>query len=83
MPYPYCFQRLTAGQRRLIVEAHGSRRRTAPELAAQYGVAVRTIFRVLARAAEPVVAVHAGPWRTQVALTPEGPVQIEPWRPAS
>jgi DNA invertase Pin-like site-specific DNA recombinase len=50
-------------------------------LADEYGVSTRTIYRVGARARNPVIRSVVGPWTTRYAITDVGPVQIEPWRP--
>lgn len=71
---------LTLEQVRGVASA---RRRGVParSLASQYGVHVRTIYRAVERADEPTVEVHVGNWRAPFAITEEGPVQIEGWRP--
>jgi transposase-like protein len=81
MPFPYRFQRIRPDQARAIALAHRSGAATAPQLAREYGVTARTIFRVLRRAEAMTTTLRAGPWRAAFALTDEGPVQIEPWRP--
>jgi hypothetical protein len=82
MPYRYQFQRIRPDQARAIARAQRSGVATAPELALEYGVAVRTIWRAIARAEAPATTLQAGPWRASFALTAEGPVQVEPWRAA-
>jgi DNA-directed RNA polymerase specialized sigma24 family protein len=80
MPFPYRFRRLTAAQTRAIAAARAAGV-PAQSLAREYGVDVRTIHRTIQRAAEPVATVEVADWRTTYALTDEGPVQTEPWRP--
>lgn len=52
------------------------------DLAAAYEVTPRTIYRALRRSYEPVHVVIVGEWRTEVAMTEDGPVWIKPWVPA-
>jgi hypothetical protein len=55
---------------------------SARSLAGEYGVSVRTIHRVRNREAEPVETVQVATWRADFAITDEGPVQVDQWRPA-
>jgi hypothetical protein len=73
---------LTADQAAAIRRAMSEGVR-AQDLAAEYGVTVRTIYRARDRAYEPVHAVTIGDWVGRFALTSDGPVQVEPWRPTA
>jgi DNA invertase Pin-like site-specific DNA recombinase len=79
-PHSYRFQRLSEDQYDAIHKALAAGVRHA-DLAREYGVSVRTIYRVGARARNPVIRTVVGPWTTRYAITDVGPVQIEPWRP--
>lgn len=79
MPFPYHHRRLTAAQTRAIASARAAGV-PAGVLAREYGVAPKTIYRAVRRAAEPTATVDVADWRTTYALTDEGPVQVEPWR---
>jgi hypothetical protein len=48
-------------------------------LAAEYGCSVRTIFRVLERAAYPALDVKVDGWHAEFAVTPDGPIRMTPW----
>ena len=52
------------------------------QLAGQYGVTVRTIYRILARPAEPYGRVEVGGYHAEFELTDDGPRQRTGWRAA-
>jgi hypothetical protein len=82
MPFPFRWRRLSRAQDLAIAARHHAGEE-APALALAYRVSVRTIWRAIARAGEQTVTVRAGDWQAPFALTPEGPVQVDQWRPAS
>lgn len=81
MPFRYVPRRLTDEQAAAIRQAleGGVRARL---LARSYGVSLKTIYRARHRAEEPVQSIRIGDWTGRFAITDEGPVQVEPWRPA-
>lgn len=76
------YERLTSRQSAAIRGARAAGV-SAADLAREYGVAVRTIYRVLDREQQPRVTVQVADWRAEFAVTAEGPVQVDQWRPAS
>jgi len=77
----YVYRRLAPAQERTIVEA---RRRGVPAraLAAEYGVTVRTIYRIVARAGLPNTRVTVGTWHAEFVITDGGPVRVTAWHAA-
>lgn len=79
-PRPYLYRSVTSDKAAEICKAIAAGV-PARAVAAEYGVSVRTIYRARERGYEPVVTVVAGDWATRFAITAEGPVRVEPWRP--
>ena len=75
------YQRLTPAQSAAIRAARLARV-SATQLAREYGVSVRTIHRITVREAEARVSVRVADWSAVFAITSEGPVQVDQWRPA-
>lgn len=82
MTLPYRHQRLTFAQARAIAKALDAGV-PARVLAREYGVDPRSVYRAAQRADEPSAVIDVGAWRTTFLLTDEGPVQVEPWVPAT
>lgn len=49
------------------------------DLAAEYGVCERTIFRARRAASQPMQRVVVGAWAAEFLLTDEGPVRVTTW----
>lgn len=77
----YRYRRLTDDQA-IAIRAAAELGVPKGDLAREYRVSARTIFRTIARASEDVVELRAGEYRAQFALTDVGPVQLSPWFPA-
>lgn len=84
MPFPaqFRYERLTS-QQCAAIRAAWIAGQPATDLAQKFGVAVRTVYRILERESQPRVTVQVADWRTEFAVTDEGPVQVDRWRPAS
>jgi hypothetical protein len=82
MPFRYRWRRISPEQAAAIARAHRGGVAVGT-LARLYDVAPRTIWRVIARQAEPTVTITIGFWQAPFVLSDEGPVQVGQWRPAS
>lgn len=82
----YGWRLLTPAQEQAIARLYAQRpgRARDRELAAAYGVSVRTIHRAIERCREdrPLHEITVGDWRATFELSPLGPVQRTPWVPA-
>jgi hypothetical protein len=74
----FLYRKLSPSQAAAIVKAVAAGvPRTV--LAAEYGCSVRTIFRVLERAAYPALDVTVDGWHAEFVVAPEGPIRMTPW----
>lgn len=78
---PYHYRRLSP-ERERAVRAAVSAGACARDVAAQYGVNVRTVYRTLTRSAREHREVRLGDYVATFEITDEGPVQTGPWVPA-
>ena len=76
----YLYRVLDPAQERAICRAHSSGV-SAERLAAEYGVARRTIYRILDRRGERSIEVTVDGWHATFVLNEEGPVRVTPWYP--
>ena len=74
--------RMLSPDREHAVRAAADAGVSAADLAKQYGVHVRTIYRTLRRSENPHRLVRLGDYVATFELSDEGPVQCGPWRPA-
>lgn len=77
----YLYRSLTPAQASAIATARRAGVRIA-DLAAEYGVSTRTIYRAMAAADQPVVTVRVDAWVAEYVIGAEGPVRVTAWYPA-
>ena len=74
----YLWRRITPRQAAAIVAARAAGV-TAAQLACEYRVSVRTIYRALALAGERAVTVRVESWQAEYVITDDGPVRMTAW----
>jgi DNA-directed RNA polymerase specialized sigma24 family protein len=74
----YLFRALSPSQTTAIAmaRAFGASPR---DLAAEYGVSTRTIYRACRQAGQRTVTVHVADWHAEFVIGDEGPVRVTAW----
>lgn len=74
--------RLLSPEQEAAVRSAYERGVRAVDLASQYGVTVRTIYRTLHRTDRDIFRVTVGGYHATYEIGDEGPIQLTPWRAA-